>query len=118
MAEHCGAKLLKRTGLRKPAEELQKQFGTAAHILGNEKLSQIKVLGGKGKTMATILVGATTGEVVGEKERIAKDAASSVQSALQKGLVAGAAQPNWRWRGNWSKIKTHCPVWRYLAPIA
>ena len=39
--------------------------------------------------MATILVGATTGEVVGEKERIAKDAAASVQSALQKGLVAG-----------------------------
>lgn len=89
LAEHCGAKLLKRTGLRKPVEELQKQFGTAAHILGNEKLSQMKVLGGKGKNMATILVGAATGEVVGEKERIAKDAASSVQSALQKGLVAG-----------------------------
>ena len=88
-AEHCGAKLLKRTALRKPLEELQKQFGTATHIIGNEKLSQVKVLGGNGKKMATILVGATTGEVVGEKERIAKDAAASVQSALQKGLVAG-----------------------------
>ena len=89
LAEHCGAKLLKRTALRKPLEELQKQFGTATHIIGNEKLSQVKVLGGSGKKMATILVGATTGEVVGEKERIAKDAAASVQSALQKGLVAG-----------------------------
>ena len=89
LAEHCGAKLLKRTALRKPLEELQKQFGTATHIIGNEKLSQVKVLGGNGKKMATILVGATTGEVVGEKERIAKDAAASVQSALQKGLVAG-----------------------------
>lgn len=39
--------------------------------------------------MATILVGATTGEVVGEKERIAKDAAASVQSALQRGIVSG-----------------------------
>ena len=89
LAEHCGAKLLKRTALRKPLEELQKQFGTATHIIGNEKLSQVKVLGGNGKKMATILVGATTGEAVGEKERIAKDAAASVQSALQKGLVAG-----------------------------
>lgn len=89
LAEHCGAKMLKRTSLRKSVEEIQKQFGTAMHIIGNEKLLHTKVLGGGGKAMATILVGATTGEVVGEKERIAKDAAASVQSALQKGLVAG-----------------------------
>ena len=89
LAEHCGAKLAKRTSLLKPEDELQKQFGSATHIIGNEKLHNIKVLGGGGKAMATILVGATTGEVVGEKERIAKDAAASVQSALQRGLVAG-----------------------------
>lgn len=78
LAEHCGAKLVKRTSLLKPADELKKQFGSATHIIGNEKLHNIKVLGGGGKAMATILVGATTGEVVGEKERIAKDAAASV----------------------------------------
>lgn len=90
LAEHVGAKLLKRTGLNKSAAELQKQFGTAEHIIGNEKLGNITVLGSAGKaSMATILVGAATGEVVGERERIAKDAAASVQSALQKGLVAG-----------------------------
>ncbi len=89
LAEHCGAKMLKRTSLQKSAEELKKQFGTASNIIGSEKLHSIKVLGGRGKAMATILVGATTGEVVGEKERIAKDAAASVQSALQRGLVAG-----------------------------
>lgn len=89
LAEHCGARLVKRTSLLKPAEELQKQFGSATHIIGNEKLHNVKVLGGGGKAMATILVGATTGEVVGEKERIARDAAASVQSALQRGLVAG-----------------------------
>jgi chaperonin GroEL (HSP60 family) len=89
LAEHCGAKLIKRNGLHKSVEELQKQFGIATHIIGNEKQAQIKVLGGRGKAIATILVGATTGEVVGEKERIAKDAAASVQSALQRGLVAG-----------------------------
>lgn len=89
LAEHCGAKLLKRSSLQKPAEELEKYFGSAQRITGNEKLHHIKVLGGGGKAMATILVGATTGEVVGEKERIAKDAAASVQSALQRGLVSG-----------------------------
>jgi chaperonin GroEL (HSP60 family) len=89
LAEHCGAKLLKRSSLQKPAEELEKYFGSAQSITGNEKLHHIKVLGGGGKAMATILVGATTGEVVGEKERIAKDAAASVQSALQRGLVSG-----------------------------
>ncbi len=89
LAEHCGAKLLKRSSLQKPAEELEKYFGSAQSIIGNEKLHHIKVLGGGGKAMATILVGATTGEVVGEKERIAKDAAASVQSALQRGIVSG-----------------------------
>ena len=89
LAEHCGAKLLKRSSLQKPAEELEKYFGSAQSIVGNEKLHHIKVLGGGGKAMATILVGATTGEVVGEKERIAKDAAASVQSALQRGIVSG-----------------------------
>lgn len=89
LAEHCNAKMIKRSGLHKPIEELQKHFGFAAHIIGDEKLAHITVLGGSGKAMATIVVGATTGEVVGEKERIAKDAAASVQSALRHGLVAG-----------------------------
>ncbi len=39
--------------------------------------------------MATILVGAATEEVVGERERIAKDAAASVQAAVKGGYVPG-----------------------------
>jgi chaperonin GroEL (HSP60 family) len=39
--------------------------------------------------MATILVGATTGEVRGERERICTDAASSVQAAVKGGVVPG-----------------------------
>lgn len=89
LAEHSGAKMIKRTGIQKNESDLKNLFGNVSDIVGNEKLSHIKVLGGSGKKMATILVGAATGEVVGEKERIAKDAASSLQSALQKGLVAG-----------------------------
>ena len=37
----------------------------------------------------TILVGAYTKEVVGERERIAKDAASAVQAAWRGGVVPG-----------------------------
>jgi chaperonin GroEL (HSP60 family) len=49
----------------------------------------VRVLGGIGKAIATILVGASTAEVVGERERIAKDAASSVQAAVRGGIVPG-----------------------------
>ncbi|HWJ03894.1 MAG TPA: TCP-1/cpn60 chaperonin family protein, partial [Verrucomicrobiae bacterium] len=49
----------------------------------------VRILSGAGKPMATVLVGAATAEVVGERERIAKDAASSVQAAVQAGVVPG-----------------------------
>lgn len=89
LAEHTGAKLLRRTALKKESTVLRKQFGWAAHIIENEKLEQIKVSGGQGKPMATIMVSAATGELTGERERIARDAAASLQSALAKGVVAG-----------------------------
>ncbi|HQA60254.1 MAG TPA: TCP-1/cpn60 chaperonin family protein, partial [Tepidanaerobacteraceae bacterium] len=38
---------------------------------------------------ATVLVGAATDEIVGERERIAKDAASSLQAAVLYGMVPG-----------------------------
>ncbi|WP_227767540.1 TCP-1/cpn60 chaperonin family protein [Zhaonella formicivorans] len=87
--EHCGARLIKRTGLKKDPEELEKYLGKAAQIYEDEKLEQVRILGGYGKPMATILVGAATEEVVGERERIAKDAASSVQAAVKGGVVPG-----------------------------
>jgi chaperonin GroEL (HSP60 family) len=89
VAEHTGARVIKRTGLKKEVADLGKYIGFAAKVYEDEKLEQIRVLGGKGKPMATILVGAATEEVVGERERIAKDAASSVQAAAKGGYVPG-----------------------------
>jgi chaperonin GroEL (HSP60 family) len=43
-----------------------------------------------GKTHGHVLVGAATSEVVGERERIARDAAASVQSAIKGGVVPAA----------------------------
>lgn len=89
IAEHTGARMIKRSTLEKPPAELAKVLGRAEAVVGDEKRQQIKVIGGAGKPMATVLVGASTGEIVGERERIAKDAAASVQAAVQYGLVVG-----------------------------
>jgi len=89
VAEHSGGRVIKRTGLKKDLADLQKYLGLAEKVYEDEKLEQIRILGGKGKPMATILVGAATEEVVGERERIAKDAASSVQAAAKGGYVPG-----------------------------
>lgn len=88
-AEHCGAKLLKRTALKKDPEEIKKYLGMAEEAYYDERLKHVCLTGGKGKAQATILVGASTEEVVGERERIAKDAASAVQAAVKGGIIAG-----------------------------
>lgn len=88
-AEHTGARMIKRTGLKKETADLEKYLGFAERVYEDEKLEHIRILGGQGKPMATILVGAATEEVVGERMRIAKDAASSVQAAVKGGYVPG-----------------------------
>lgn len=88
-AEHTGARPIKRTGLKKPAAEIERYLGSADRVYEDEKLEHIRIIGGKGKPMATILVGAATEEVVDERERIAKDAASSVQASVRGGVVPG-----------------------------
>lgn len=88
-AEHCGARTIKRTGLAKSEDELVRYLGSAEQVSEDEKLGQIRILGGAGKPMATVLVGAATSEVVGERQRIAKDAASAVQAATRGGYVPG-----------------------------
>jgi len=89
VAEHCGARPVKRAALHKPVEDLERYLGWAERVWQDEKLEHVRVMGGRAKPMATILVGAATREVMAERERIAKDAAAAVQSAVRGGLVAG-----------------------------
>ena len=89
VAEHCGARPLKRAALRKPAVELEGYLGRATRVWLDEKLEHVRLSGGRAKPQATILVGAATREVVAERERIAQDAAAAVQSAFLGGLIAG-----------------------------
>jgi chaperonin GroEL (HSP60 family) len=89
VSAHTGGRMLKRTGLKKPSEEIQNYLGFAAEVFYDNKLKNLRIMGGKGKPAATILVGASTDEVAGERERIAKDAASAVQAAVTGGVVPG-----------------------------
>ncbi|HHY95146.1 MAG TPA: chaperonin [Firmicutes bacterium] len=89
VAEHTGARAIKRTALRKEPQDLEKYLGAAERVFEDEKLKHVRVIGGKGKPMATVLVGAATEEVVGERDRIARDATSAVQAAVQGGVVPG-----------------------------
>lgn len=89
VCEHTGAKAIKRSGLKKPVEELGKYLGRASTVYEDPRLEHVMILGGHGKPAATILVGATTEEVREERERICTDAASSVQAAIRGGVVSG-----------------------------
>jgi chaperonin GroEL (HSP60 family) len=89
VSEHTGARIIKRLGLKKPVEEIQSYIGHADRVYEDEKLKQLRIVGGKGTPMATVMVGAATEEIVGERERIAKDAASSLQAAVLYGMVPG-----------------------------
>ena len=87
--EHSGAKMIKRTGLKKDKSVLEEYIGYVEEVVSEEKLEQVWIKGGKSKPMATVVVGAATEEVVDERERIAKDAAAAVQSAVKCGVVPG-----------------------------
>lgn len=88
-AEHTGARMIKRTGLKKPPEDLAACLGRAELVEDDEKLEQIWLRGGDGKPISTIIVGAATAEVVDERERMTKDAAGAVQAAFKSGIVPG-----------------------------
>ncbi|NLU10533.1 MAG: chaperonin [Tepidanaerobacter acetatoxydans] len=89
VAEHTGARIIKRLGLNKPVEEIRSYIGQAEKVYEDEKSKQLRIVGGKGNPMATVMVGAATEEIAGERERIAKDAASSLQAAILYGIVPG-----------------------------
>lgn len=89
LIENTGAKTIKRTGLKKATSDLKGFIGLAGLVYEDEKLKKIRIIEGNGKPIATVLVGASTGEIVEERERIAKDAAASVQAAIKGGYVPG-----------------------------
>ncbi|WP_409341376.1 TCP-1/cpn60 chaperonin family protein [Paenibacillus sp. MBLB4367] len=89
LCEMAEAKPLRRSALKKPADELAASLGQIRHIRYDETLGQVRLSGGSGRSFVTAIVTARTKDVAGEKLRIAKDAAAAVQAAFQSGYVPG-----------------------------
>ena len=89
ICEHIGATALKKSSLENSPEKLKSYTGGAQRVFYDKRLKNTRILGGKGKPIATFLVGAPTDEVVEEKERIACDALSSTQAATRGGVIPG-----------------------------
>lgn len=89
IAEYTGCRPVSRSFLELPPEAMEKSLGSARGVSVDMKWGQMRLWGGGGADTATFIVGATTEEVAGERERIAQDAAASLQSSLKEGIVAG-----------------------------
>ncbi len=89
LCRHSGAHKVKRGVLSREAESLKAYLGSARLVEVEERHQHTCIYGGNGQPWATILVGASTGELVDEMERMARDAAAAVQAALAGGIVPG-----------------------------
>ena len=89
IAEHCGARPVMRSGLRRGPEELAGVLGAAAEVAEDERLGYVAIRGGGGTPAATLLVGAATAEVREERLRVGRDAAAAVQAAAMGGVLPG-----------------------------
>lgn len=88
-SRHCGCKMLKKSALHKGVENLSEYCGSADEVEYNVENEQILIRDGHGDPYATVMISSSTGEITREKERIAKDAAASLQFAIKHGIVAG-----------------------------
>ncbi|MGE5381773.1 MAG: TCP-1/cpn60 chaperonin family protein [Methylocystaceae bacterium] len=89
VCEHTGARMVKRIALKRDPGDLARCLGQARRVEVNRRHGYTVVMGGEGKPLATVLVGAATDEVVDEEERMARDAAAALQAALKGGMVPG-----------------------------
>lgn len=89
ICEHTGAKPILRNGLKKAEQELSSFLGQAQQAVYDPKLEAVRITGGRGRPMVALIVGAGTAEIVGERTRIARDAAAAVQAAVRGGCLPG-----------------------------
>lgn len=87
VCEMTGATPVRRTALHKESEQLVPFLGYTAKAVYDETLERVRLHGGE--HVVTIIVGASTSEVVGEAARIACDAASALQAAVVGGVLPG-----------------------------
>ncbi len=89
ICSYSGAKPIRKNGLHKSEVELETMLGQCDTIMYDPDVERIRLSGSQQHPQVTIIVGATTKEVVGERARIAKDAAAAVQAAIRGGFLPG-----------------------------
>ena len=91
VCEMTGAVPARRTALNKDYDQLKQLLGYSPSVQYDERLQRVRIHSQRqsGPTVVTVIVGASTAEVVGESARIAADAASAVQAAISGGILPG-----------------------------
>lgn len=89
IARYTGGRLVKRSILERSIEQIASSVGRAKKITADDANDTITILEGKGRPAATVVVRATTDEVVEERLRITKDAIAAMQCAVRGGVVPG-----------------------------
>lgn len=90
VCDMTGAVPVRRTALHKDPAQLASVLGYTPQAAYDETLQRVRLQGGDaGERVVTIIVGASTSEVVGEAARIACDAASALQAAVAGGVLPG-----------------------------
>ncbi|MDF2548136.1 MAG: hypothetical protein K0R93_3034 [Anaerosolibacter sp.] len=89
LADFTRARPIKKNALNKNIGELESYCGYAGKIDYDPVLEHIKITEGLGEPMVKIIISASTGPILREKERVAKDAASALQAASKYGVVTG-----------------------------
>ena len=90
VCDMTGAVPVRRTALHKEPAQLASVLGYTPQAAYDETLQHVRLQGGDaGERIVTIIVGASTSEVVGEAARIACDAASALQAAVAGGVLPG-----------------------------
>ncbi|WP_054956681.1 TCP-1/cpn60 chaperonin family protein [Paenibacillus dakarensis] len=90
VCDMTGAVPVRRTALHKDPEQLRSVLGFTPQAEYDESLERVRLQGGNsGERVVSIIIGASTSEVVGEAARIACDAASALQAAVVGGVLPG-----------------------------
>lgn len=92
VCDMTGAVPVRRSALHKDPEQLVSILGYTPLAAYDEALERVRLQGrhsDSGDRVVTIIVGASTSEVVGEAARIACDAASALQAAVVGGVLPG-----------------------------
>lgn len=88
-ARHTGARKIKRSVLNRDPDVIEANLGYVGCVEVDQRLKATFLYEGKAEALATVVVGASTEELVEERERIARDAAAAFQAALRGGIVPG-----------------------------